>query len=136
MLILDKMLSENINAEFFLGDVDLEEAIRRVGGTIEVLRRNTVSVFAEWLLVDIRNREEGALETIIGPMRDVRRQRQKPAHKIQENEYDPKYFGLRMELMGKCYGSVRFLRLLFSNDRAGSAVQVPGWLYEGRNKNP
>lgn len=133
--LLDKMLSENINLAFFSEDVALKDEIQRKDGRIEVRRRNSIAILDDWLHKYIRNPEEGALEKIIEPMKDVRRQRQRPAHLIEENSYDLKYVDLQKDVIEKCYTSVRFIRLLFSNDPSASDVKIPDWLYEGRIKN-
>ena len=133
--LLDKMLSENINLDFFGDDVDLEEEIRRADGRVEVRSRNSIAVFDEWLHRYIRNPEEGVLEEIIEPMRDVRRQRQNPAHKIEQNSFDQKYFDLQREIIESSYTSVRDIRLLFANHPSITDIDIPDWLYGGRIKN-
>lgn len=134
--LLDKMLSENINLDFFAEDVSLEEEIKRANGRIEVRRRNSIAILDEWLKEYIRDPEEGVLDKIVKPMRDVRRQRQSPAHKIEEDTYDTKYFDLQREVMERCYTSARYIRLLFANHPWTTDVEVPEWLYKGRIKNP
>jgi hypothetical protein len=88
--ILDKMLSENINKKFFKGEVDFDEEITRRDGKIEVRPKASIRIFEEWLRSKFRTDEDFYRE-IFDPIKDIRKQRQSPAHKISEDEYDKAY---------------------------------------------
>ena len=47
--------------------------------------------------------------------RAVRKLRQKPAHAVNENIFDLKYFKEQRQLIIDAYNSVRTLRLIFAN---------------------
>lgn len=132
--LLDKMISENINKDFFQKEVPLEERIVHSDGTIEVRPRATLTLLEEWLRKAIRVEENNIFNEIIRPLKEVRRFRQKPAHNIQDNEYNRKYYDKQDELMNRVYKAVRTIRLLFANHPKVKGYKVPNWLYEGRIK--
>ena len=86
--LLDKMLSENMNKRFFTGDVPLEETIHRRDGRIEVRQRGTLTVLDEWLHKTVRFQDEAPYRAIIGPLRQIRKLRQRPAHAVLRDDYD------------------------------------------------
>lgn len=131
---LDKMLSENIDKAFFQGDVDDEERIVRNDGTVEVRQRGTLTMLEDWLRNRWKVTEPGYPENIIGPLKEVRTLRQKPAHKIVANEYDREYAAKQDELVERVYFSLRILRLLLQNYPAAKNVKVPEHLQKGHIK--
>ncbi len=52
---------------------------------------------------------------MIATFKEVRQKRQKPAHAVNPNKFDQKYFHEQRELMIRAYDAVRMVRLIFSN---------------------
>ena len=81
MLLLDKMISENINKYFFEGKVELEteEAIGK--NKVKVVPKNTISLLSEWIYSLIGESNDKRFdEIVIKPLKKIRRVRQDPAH--------------------------------------------------------
>ncbi|MDD2439750.1 MAG: hypothetical protein PHD41_06015 [Methanosarcinaceae archaeon] len=131
--LLDKMLSENINKNFFNDDILLTIETERKDGKIETKTKGTISMLDEWLRSKIFM-DEDTIDKIIGPIKRIRKERQKPAHKVQEDNYDKKYFQMQNELINSAYNSVRTIRLLFMNHPLARNYEIPNWLYEGKIK--
>lgn len=131
VLILDKMLSENINRDFFKGEIDFDEEIIRKDGRIEVRPKGSIRIFEDWLRSQFRTDEE-SYRVIFDPIKDIRKQRQNPAHKINENDYNKIYHQKQDEIMLSAYLSVRNIRLALSNHPYVKEYKVPDWLYEGK----
>jgi hypothetical protein len=132
--LLDKMLSDNINKEFFGNDIPLEiETVRNDGKTI-INPKGTITLLDEWLRNNIKVQDETAFSIIINPIKKVRKERQKPAHNIQEDVFDKEYYAKQKELIESVYVSLRTIRLLFMNHPAAKNYKVPDWLYEGKIK--
>ena len=129
--LLDKMLSENLNRDFFAG-MALHEEIRHKERKVTTRNRGTISLPNEWLRRTIKVQDQSIFDEIIGPLREVRRIRQTPAHKLSVNAYSPTYHKDQNELIGKVYSAVRSIRLLFANHPATKSVATPPWLYEGK----
>jgi len=134
ILTLDKMLSENINKDFFLNEIRLEEMRRRGDGTIEVVHRGTLTLLHEWLRQGIQVEDNRVFNEIIAPLKEVREKRQAPAHKIESDEFDRSYHHRQNELLRRVYKSLRTIRLLFANHPRVEGYKVPDWLYKGRIK--
>jgi hypothetical protein len=129
--ILDKMLSENINKEFFKGDIDFNEEIIRRDGRIEVRPKGSIRIFEEWLKSKFKTDDE-SYKSIFDSIKNIRKRRQRPAHRIDDDEYDKAYHQKQDEIMHSVYISVRNIRLAFSSHPYIKNYRVPDWLYEGR----
>ncbi|MFA5794960.1 MAG: AAA family ATPase [Candidatus Brocadiia bacterium] len=138
--LLDKLISENINKDFFKGVIQLEERIDRGNGEFEIRQKNTLSLLEEWLSTIIVYPNESAKQQeileFISPLKEVRKLRQKPAHLINEDSYDGKYDNLQRELIHKAYGSIRMIRLLFAkHPKAKAYDKISTLLLEGKIRN-
>ncbi len=132
--LLDKMLSDNINKEFFGTDIPLEIETVRSDKKIIVSYKGTIALLDEWLKTNITVQDETVFSTIIDPIKKVRKERQRPAHNIQEDIFDKKYFAKQKELIESVYISLRMIRLLFMNHPSARNYKIPDWLYEGKIK--
>ena len=128
---LDKMLSENLNRQFFRGDVDLDEEHTRRDGKIEVRPKGTIRLLEEWIRLRFRLREGDPAAEVRQAFDQVREPRSRSAHAIMENEYDARYHKLQDELIQSAYRGVRTIRLILANHPQAKEVEVPDWLYKG-----
>lgn len=115
VLILDKMLSENINREFFAGDIPLEEDRIRSDGKVEVRQKGTIALLEEWFRKHFRPHDKEPVEQMFKAFREIRRLRQQPAHSLKENTFDMSYFKTQRRLVVDAYDAVRTLRLCLAN---------------------
>jgi hypothetical protein len=128
--LLDKLLSESLTREFFEGDVELEQRVRRSDGTFDIERPGTLKLLEEWLSRQYRdaNGNDVARE-VLEPLRKVRSIRQKPAHAIVGDEYDYKYPDEQDQLLGSATRALTKLRLILSSHpRARDRYSPPPWL--------
>lgn len=133
--VLDKLLSDNMNKEFFGNDVPLEDRIERRDGTFEVRKRATLSLLEDWLRKRVRLKDDTVFDETMRPLKEVRELRSKgPAHRLQEDRYDREYHRKQDELMKRVYGALRTLRLMLAIHPRSRECKVPEWLYEGRIK--
>lgn len=133
--ILDKLLSENINKDFFGSEVRLEDRIERRDGTIEVRPRGTLSLLEHWLRSRFRLKDDSVFDEIMEPLREVRKLRSSgPAHRLDEDRYDRDYYRKQDDLMKRVYGALRALRLVMAIHPKAKGCTVPQWLHEGRIK--
>lgn len=132
--LLDKMLSDNINKKFFGNDIPLETETKRQDGKIIVRDKGTIALLDEWLRARVKVQDETIYSEIIDPMRKVRKDRQKPAHNVQEDVFDKIYYKKQNELIESVYLSLNTIRLLFMNHRLARNYKVPDWLHEGKIK--
>jgi len=128
--LLDKLLSENINRDFFRSDIPLEREITRDDGAVEIQRLGTIQLLESWLSTRYRTSEgEDVSHEVVAPLKEVRKLRQKPAHVLRTNEYDQSYPGLQDKLVGEACRALTKLRvILWSHPRAGDRYTPPAWL--------
>jgi phenylalanyl-tRNA synthetase alpha subunit len=128
--LLDKLLSENINRDFFRGDVEHEEEINRKDGKIQVVQKGTIRLLEKWIKRYFSSIESQIVDDAFTKIRKIRKARQHPAHSIMSDVYDPAYFDQQQELMREAYEFVHALRLIFSRHPHASDYDVPDWLQE------
>lgn len=122
--LFDKLLSENINKEFFKGKVEPIDEEGREKGTLKLLN--------EYLGNSFIPQDARPMEEMLSHFKKIRKDRQKPAHSIEEDIYDDKYFDLSEELIKQSYKSIRLLRLIFMNfPRVKEKYCPPDWLQKG-----
>jgi hypothetical protein len=133
--VLDKMLSDNINKVFFKGEVEEYEMVPISEGIVERKPKGTLTLLEEWLRLKYRLQDESGYKILVGPLREVRKQRQSPAHKINENYYDKALFKKQMELLSSVYHSMLNLRYIFHQHPSAKSVFIPKWLEKGEIKH-
>ncbi len=130
ILLLDQLISDNINKKFFLNDISLEFENKRKDGNIEVTPKGTITLLSEWMEAKIVVKDD-APNNMIKTFRKIRRLRQNPAHKVNENIFDPQYFQLQREIIIEAYEAIRLLRLIFANHPSVKEYNIPDWLKAG-----
>lgn len=115
VLLLDKMISDNINKEFFRQDLSLEEDQEREDGKVVVRQKGTIALLEEWVRKYFRPADQAPIDKMISAFRKVRKLRQKPAHAVKEDMFDQKYFKDQRQLVIESYDAIRTLRLMFAN---------------------
>lgn len=130
--LLDKMMSENINKDFFKDKVEFYDFIELENNLIERKSKGTIRLLEEWLQLKFNADNQDAMnEIIFKPFRKVRKERQSPAHKITTNVYDKIYTEKQKDLIEKAYESIRALRHIFQQHRKAKDVTIPSWLEKG-----
>ena len=134
VMLLDKMISDNINKDFFKDTVELYDVEKIDENTVERKPKGTLRLLEEWLLLTYNHPDRQLLIDIFKPLKKVRRERQNPAHRISENDYDLKYIDKQKELINKSYSSIRALRTIFQQHPKANGFEVPNWLDNGEIK--
>lgn len=99
--LLEKIVVSNINDYFF-------DAVGWSRYDKEGKIKGTLVCLKEFLQKVSKKEDE-----IMSPMREVRKLRQNPAHKIEENSYDIDFLKQQHELTVKVFNSINMLRRLF-----------------------
>jgi hypothetical protein len=130
----DKMLSENLNREFFRNDITLEEEIKRQDGKIEVVRIGTLRLLENWLRTHYRTRDgEDVSAEDLEPLKRVRKLRQKPAHEITEDRYDISLAAEQDRVVADVVHALTKMRyILMSHPAAKGEYSPPEWLDSDR----
>ncbi len=113
--LLDKMMSDNLNKNFFRGEIDLETEQERRDGKIIVSQKGTIQLLEEWTNKNWKPADPKPLLTLFSTFKEIRKLRQNPAHSVKENEFDQSYFKEQRNLIKKAYVAVRTIRLMLAN---------------------
>lgn len=133
VLTLDKMISDNLNKDFFMNEVPYEYDEPREDGKVVVRQKGTLRILEDWLNRSWSAPDRKPLNDMMKVFKDVRKQRQKPAHAIKENVFDQKYFHEQRTLVVKAYKSVRLLRLMFENHpKVPKDYDISSFVKEGK----
>lgn len=134
VLLLDQLMSDNLNKIFFSPELELEQDHAREDGRVEVRQKGTIALLDEWVHHYFRPQDPEPLDRMIATFRKVRSLRQKPAHSIREDVYDQKYFRNQRSLIMDSYGAIRILRLVLANHPNVKAYppRINEFLFEGK----
>ena len=126
----DKLLSDNIDRDFFGQDIPLEEEIERDDGRIEVVQKGTLRILEEWLHRYYRTQDgEDVSKEVIAPFKTVRKLRQEPAHKITEDVYDVALAREQDQIVSDVVIGLRNIRyILMSHPMIHEEYEPPDWL--------
>jgi len=120
---LDKMMSENLNRDFFPPSIPRELDQERRDGKVVVQPRGTIQILDHWLRQSFRTSDPKPLEESIATFREVRKRRQKPAHAVVAATHDETLFEEQRQLFIRAYSAVRTLRLVLQNHPSAHAVK-------------
>lgn len=128
--LLEKMLSENINRDFFRGDIRLENEVHRKNGKVEVQTLGTRRLLEDWLSTYYRSANgDDIARSVVAPFRKVRKLRDELAHEIKGDHYDLCYPRTQDELLGRACRALTELRLILSSHPyARNRYRAPDWL--------
>ena len=134
VLLFDKMISDNINRNFFMNDIGYENEHERENGKIVVTQKGTLQLLDEWIYKFFRLADWSGWDEAIASLKKVRKLRQQPAHAIKEDVFDQKYFKEQRKLILNAYTGIRTIRLIFANHLKVRVadIDIPDWLQEGK----
>lgn len=112
--LLDKLLSENINKDFFRGEIELESEEKRKDGKIIIRSKSTIRLLGEWLADNSQTDNRSAIDEMLTTMREIRTKRQKPAHTINDDRFEQEILSEQRNLMQRAYRVVKTIRLILA----------------------
>ncbi|MCK4846228.1 MAG: AAA family ATPase [Deltaproteobacteria bacterium] len=113
ILLLDKLISDNIKIEFFNKEVSIEYEEIRKDGKVVLRHKGSLRILEEWIETWTIFEGKDELRQMFEVLRKVRRARMNPAHEIDENVFDQQYYKKQRELMKDVYIAVKTIRTLF-----------------------
>ncbi|OGR88287.1 MAG: hypothetical protein A3A86_04875 [Elusimicrobia bacterium RIFCSPLOWO2_01_FULL_60_11] len=130
--LLDKMISDNIDQAFFKNDIPLESEEQRPDGKISVKHKGTIALLDEWLTKTIRFSDPAPKNEMIKTFREIRGLRRRPAHAIDEDVFDQKYFQEQRKLIINAYNAIRTLRKILNGHPKTRSYKLPDELLTGK----
>ncbi|MCE8539238.1 hypothetical protein KBY27_17415 [Ruegeria pomeroyi] len=131
-LQLDQLLSDDLNRDFFAGDIELNRRLTDEAGNVVTQSKGTIQLLQEWITAKFRPSELKTLEEMFKDIRAVRTERMKPAHVLEDDEFDQQYIAEQRDLISKAFDAVRTLRMCLENHPNVRGYEIPDYLREGR----
>lgn len=134
VLLLDKMISDNINKNFFKNqNIQLFE-YSKVDEFVERQSKGTLRLLEEWLTDCYYSGKKDLAQELLKSFKDIRKERQAPAHKINENVFDKSLVEKQIEIITQSYFSMQILRRIFQRHPKARGVEIKNWLDNGEIK--
>lgn len=133
-LKLDKIISDNLNRNFFKLFAMEMCSYKEIDGVVEKTNKGTIQLFEEWLKQHYQTADTKGLDNIFKSFKKVRKERQVPAHKTIDNTFSKEYAKKQDLLMRDVYYAMSSLRHIFQQHPKTKGVQIPKWLDAGKIK--
>lgn len=130
--LIDKLISDNINKDFFKEKLELNEIKPQKDGTLIKNPKSTIRLLEEYFNRFFRFPDPKPKDETISIFKNIRKERIKPAHKIEDNTYNKAYFKLQKDLVYNSYKAIRCIRLMLTNHPRVKDYKPPEWLQKGR----
>ena len=131
-LLLDQILSDDMDAKFFARDLATTRQLTDEFGNKVTQPIGTITLLETWIAKFFRTAEDGVLKEMFSDFRAVRNARMKPAHKLEENVFDQEYVRLQRSIVNKGYGAVHTLRMLLENHPKARSYKVPDHIRQAK----
>lgn len=134
MLLLDKMMSDNINKKFFQNDVDLETEEERKDGKVIIINKGTIQILESWINKYFKPTDRKPLDEMISTFKKVRKLRQPSAHKITTDSFNQTFFHQQRQIVIEAYSAIRTLRQVLANHPKVklNPPEISQYLFEGK----
>lgn len=109
---LDKLVSENIDRNFFKNKLSLETEDNRKDGKVVVTQKGTLTLLKEYLHKESDSKNTLVIDDAIKSLRSIRTIRQKPAHTLDDNLFDQHYIHAQRDLIAKSYDAIHQVRVV------------------------
>lgn len=131
LLLLDQLMSDDLNRDFFT-DIEMIEKGTTPSGKVITATKGTIQALQEWIDKHIRFNDPKPKDEMLKAFRDIRKLRQKPAHKHEKDVFDEQIFETQREAIITAFGAVRTFRLMLANHPSARSHRVPEWLQSAR----
>lgn len=135
ILILDKILADNINKKFFTKvELETHDYITGDDGIKERREKGTIRLLEEWISTNYTPPNDPSVKPIseiFQSFKKVRKERQNPAHRINKNNFDKIYFKKQIDIIVESFDSLKILRHILQCHPNAKDVHVPEWLEHG-----
>jgi len=129
---LDKLISDNIDIRFFANEVEATREIQMNDGRVKVEQKGSLQQLDEWIRKFFRPADPAPVDEMLETFRAIRKERQRPAHRIEANKFDQAIQKMQRELMERAYTAIRTLRLLLADHPRVGHIEMSEHLREGK----
>jgi hypothetical protein len=115
MLLLDKVLSDNINMKFFKGDIPLVDEVKRKDGKTVVNQRGTIQLLEIWINKKYTPADVEPIDEMFQTFKDIRVLRNPEAHNVNCDIFNQNFFEKQREIVIRSCNAIWTLRQIFGD---------------------
>lgn len=129
-LLLDQLMSDNINKKFFQKEIPYEIETPRKDGKIVIQQKGTIVLLDDWMRSFFNFQDDKLWKDTINVFKKIRKLRQEPAHSINEDYFDQKYFQEQRKLIIESYDAISIIRIIFERHPkvVKKNIEIPTWI--------
>jgi hypothetical protein len=131
VLLLDKIVSDNISLDFFQNEVPYEHESMRQDGKVVVQQKGRLTILDEWIHSKYKTNDWEPITEMLRTFRDIRKKRQRPAHALDQNTFDQKYFHEQRQVIIRAYKAIQTLRLMLGKHPLARVVEINSLVRDG-----
>lgn len=125
---LEKIVINNLTIEAFITNAPCVNSVTREKN------EKTLALLEKWLIANVRASNKKALvKEFLKPLRQLREDRQTPAHKLYKHEYDEALWQKQIEVMKNILSVLMDVMLLLASHPKGKTIAIPTRLVENGN---
>lgn len=122
LMSLEKLLVNNLNAETFLASGEHIRPAYKYDS--ESREKGTLTLLSEWITSNT-SPKENIPELIMNPLKNIRKIRQKPAHRLDIDDYNLDYITKQVDIIKAAYTAIGAIRFRLSKHPNCQEVVVP-----------
>ena len=122
LMSMEKLVINNLNAETFLATGENIRPAYKYDS--ESKEKGTLALLSEWITINT-SPKENIPELIMNPLKNVRKIRQRPAHKLDIDEYDNDYILEQANIIKEAYCAIGAIRFRLSRHPKCKEVSIP-----------
>ncbi len=127
-LLLDQFLGDDINSKFFAGDVDLHIHLKDKDDNPVKQSKGTIQLLEEWVNCKFNPRNPEVFKEFFKDFRAIRKTRQGPAHRAENNDFNEEYIIKQSELIEKALNVITGLRSILQQHPKAQDYKIPVYL--------
>ncbi|MEQ1769860.1 MAG: hypothetical protein ABL879_08465 [Devosia sp.] len=133
VMLLNLLLTDDLNNDFFVGDLETTEEVTDASNKIKRQRIGTITLLERWLAPPkFTAGDPEEIKALFKKLRAIRDKRAKPAHVAEDNAFDQTYLRQQRELIADGFDVVRELRMILENHPAAAGYEIPDYLRNAR----
>lgn len=127
-LLLDQLLSDDLNKNFFKGDIPTSKTLFDEDGSEVKQSIGTIQLLQNWITKKFKPKNPKAVDAIFRDIRKIRAARMKPAHVVEDNEFSHEFVTQQRDLMVIAYEATKGLRYVLQNHPLAAEYAPPSYL--------
>ncbi len=129
-LLLDQFLGDDINYDFFKKDIDIHDHFKDKDNNSVKKPKGTIQLIEEWVKNEFYPRKLEGLTEFLKDFRAIRKARQGPAHRAEDNQFSEEYIIKQRDLIEKALNVITGLRSILQQHSKAQDYKIPTYLEE------